>query len=379
MGLAFAMTAMTTARVGGGSLSWSALALLVAGFVALPLLAYSHSLYPETFMATAVSAVTLLTFLYLQSSDRKKRTGLALAAISVSALTIALHPKYFLVLLAVTAFLVVVEVMDASKDRNGARLSSVMWYSLTAAGWTLIFSAIHSVMWGHFNPFGWWLQVRGSLGVELGRVAVQGVDLLFGRELGLFFLVPLTILWVGFLVFALRTPDRNLKRLALLTLILAVFMAGPAAYSADWHAGDSPAARYLSPLVPLMLLGGVSVATRQASDLSRRVFAWVAAALGIMLGLAYTARPLVFRHGRGGILAFFESPEKIAWLDRWLWYADAPNAWPGLLVWLGAIGVVIALFGRAKDGAVSGQTRASGEPVLVARLEDDDPIEAHSN
>ena len=48
-------------------------------------------------------------------------------------------------------------------------------------------------------------------------------------------------------------------------------------------------------------------------------------------------------------------------------------------MWLGAIGVVIALFGRAKDGAVSGQTRASGEPVLVARFEDDDPIEAHSN
>ena len=128
MAAAFAITASTLARLLRGPLPTSGLLLLTTGFVALPLLAYSHTLYPESFMALVVAALGLLTVIQLQATVRATRTWACLASISLSGLSMALHPKYFVVLIGVTTFCALLEVSDVSMGPFSVRMRTASAY-----------------------------------------------------------------------------------------------------------------------------------------------------------------------------------------------------------------------------------------------------------
>jgi hypothetical protein len=351
MGATFAMVATALARLWGGSLPISGLLLLTAGFLTLPLLPYSHTLYPETFMALLVAALALLTVTHFQTSNPWRRAAAAWAAVSVAGLAIALHPKYIAVLLGVTVFLTVFECYDAAKNRSHARLTAALSYVVLAGLWLALFSWFHGIMWNEFHPAGWWLRVRSTKGVGAGRAIVQLVDLFFGRELGLFFLVPLTLLSLAFLLLVLRPGSLPLERRAgIFVLVLVGSIAGLAAYSQDWHGGDSPLGRYAAPLVPVLLLTGVHAALHVTWTTGRRLYLAVVVGLGIVHGLAYAALPLSFRpraDGVSGTLAIVSDRiPALTDVESVFWSANQSSSWVGVVVWIVVLAVTFRVFGR---------------------------------
>lgn len=93
MASTFAMTAFTMVGIRHGAVTTGGLLLLASGFAALPLLPYSHTLYPETFMAPLMAAMTLLAVVHFQSTTATRRTIAGLGAVSIAALSLGLHPK----------------------------------------------------------------------------------------------------------------------------------------------------------------------------------------------------------------------------------------------------------------------------------------------
>jgi hypothetical protein len=351
MGATLAITAATLVRLRGGSLPDSGLLLLVAGFIALPLLPYSHTLYPETFMALGVAALTLCTVVHFQATVPSRRTAAALSAISICGISIGLHPKYFVVLLGVTAYFALLELSDRSKSDTRTRFKVALGYIAMAGVWLAMFSWFHSIMWEEFHPAGWFKNLPGTLGVSPRRAIVQLLDLFFGRELGLFILTPLTLLAIASLVVALLPISTRIeRRLGLLVLLLVGLIAGPAAFSVDWHAGDSPLGRYVAPLVPVLLLIGVHVTLRKPWSIGQRVFLAVVVGLGVVQSLTYAALPMSFRPeldgGSGAIDVISDRIAGLATIESWLWAPDEPWSWAGVAIWIVILAVTLWLFAR---------------------------------
>jgi len=86
----------------------------------LPVLAFSHTLYPESFMILVTAGVALLIISHLQAIATHRRRITGMAAIGLTALAIGLHPKYLAVHLGVLLFVGGFELHDRAKRRPGA-------------------------------------------------------------------------------------------------------------------------------------------------------------------------------------------------------------------------------------------------------------------
>jgi hypothetical protein len=254
-------------------------------------------------------------------------------------------------------------------------------YVVLAGLWLALFSWFHGIMWNEFNPAGWWLRVRGTKGVGPGRAIVQLVDLFFGRELGLFFLVPLTLLSLAFLLLVLRPGSLWLERRAgILVLVLVGSIAGLAAYSQDWHGGDSPLGRYAAPLVPVLLLTGVHAALQVTWTTGRRLYLAVVLGLGIVHGLAYAALPMSFRpraDGVSGTLAIVSDRiPALTDVESVFWSANRSSSWVGVVVWIVVLAVTFRVFGR-RDRIPYRRAPEQPDKRDVAPLVDGSTAESH--
>jgi hypothetical protein len=368
---AFSISAATLARILKGRLSTTALLVLMSGFASLPLLAYSHTLYPETFMALLLAVVVWLAVIHHQTPDARRRTLAAAGAISVCGVSMGLHPKYFLVVVFFTLYFVVFDFLEARSSRNKARFGAALSYLAIAALWLTLFSWLHSLMWDTFHPAGWWFTAaRSSLGVSPGEATIHLLDLLFGSQNGLLFLVPVTLLAVAFLAWAIhREPDRVVTGLRVQVVLALVSIVGLAAFSADWHAGDSPLARYATPIVPLLLLAAAYVAATRTRTVARLMFISVLAGAALVQVLAYMASPLAFRprpDGGGGFLAFISARvDALANPWSWFWSAATTNSWAGILWWVIALGLALWLYSRKDVSRVTAPAEnGSPEPAV---------------
>lgn len=355
MASTFAMTAFTLVRVRHGAVTTGGLLLLASGFAALPLLPYSHTLYPETFMAPLMAAVTLLAVVHFQSTTATRRTIAGLGAVSIAALSLGLHPKYLAVLIAVTALFIGFDSYAAWKSSRPASLIPAVSYLAVAALWLVLFSWIHDIMWDTFHPLGWWPQIAGQR-VSLDRFGIQLMDLLVGSSNGILFMVPLGLLSIVFLldIGRRRTPGVE-RRLGLFVIAFAGSIIGPGAMSHAWFAGDSPLGRYASPVVPVLLLAAVLTATRHRGLSGRRAFLALAVGIGVAQSVIYSAEPGGFRpksDGGGGILRVLaERVEGLVDVESWFWSASgASSGWVGLAAWTVIIGGVVWLL-RSPPGS----------------------------
>jgi hypothetical protein len=349
MGATFAITATTLVRLRGGPLSRSGLLLLAAGFLMLPLLPYSHTVYPETFMAFLVAVIALLAVIHFQTTNPWRRAAAAWAAVSVAGLAIALHPKYLAILLGVAIFFTVFECYDSARRRGHARFVIASSYVVLAGVWMAVFSWIHRNMWNEFHPAGWWLRVRSAVGVGPGRAIVQFADLFFGRDHGLFVLAPLTLLSLSFLLMFLRRSSLE-RRVGILLVVLVGAIVGLAAFSQDWHGGDSPLGRYAAPLVPVLLLTSVHSALQRNWTTGRRLYLAVVVGIGMIHGLTYAALPMSFRpraDGVSGTLAIVsDRVPALTDIDSLFWSASQGSSWVGLVIWIAVLAATLGLFGR---------------------------------
>lgn len=369
MSVAFALTAQALRLWRGSDLSATELALLAAGFTAVPLLAYSHTLYPESFMAPLIAGMFLLAGVHAISSSHRSATVAALFAISLCGLSLGLHPKYSILLAGVSLYFVLIEVFGGLRRSRSARAISSMLYVAAAGTWALVFSGLHSAMWDTFSPFGWWTSAADEMGVAPATAIVQFLDLFFGRRLGVFVLVPLSILAVAFVIGSLwrrRTPIQ--LRLTLLLLITIVALAGPSAYSSDWHAGDSPLGRYASPLIPALLLTGILYATSAPQRRGQALFVGSLSSLGLLGTIVYTAFPSAFRpepFGRGGSLdVLAEKSGLFVGLRDMVWSASQPSSWAPSTIAFGILVVAtLWLFRRAGDATRHRQMETSVRPT----------------
>jgi hypothetical protein len=352
----FAMTASTLARLRRGPLPAYGLVLLAAGFVALPLLAYSHSLYPETFMALIVAALALMTVRLLQTTVASHRRLLSLAAISISGLSMSLHPKYFVVLIGVTCFCIYSEFKGALNRHDGVPSSPIASYVGVALVWLWLFSWVHDVMWDAFHPAGWWVSARDLIVVAPIQVIRQLLDLLFGRELGILVLVPMTLLSLVFVYSAFRRSAGTVERdFAIFAIILSGAIIGPAALSQDWHGGASPLGRYAAPLAAILLLTSVHVAIQGQRAWGGRYLAFIVG-LGLIQSLTYSAAPLSFfphlADGSGALAVLSDRVGVFSDSESWFWSGLRSIERPplvGVLVWVLLIGLALWIFAQPDD------------------------------
>lgn len=115
-------------------------------------------------------------------------------------------------------------------------------------------------------------------------------ELLFGASRGLFYASPILLAGLcGHIISLINNdlaPDRRRESGFCLTAITAytLFVAG----FGDWHAGDSPGARHLLPITPLMAAGLPTLLACRLPQLLRGLVA-AAIAIGVLMALATIA------------------------------------------------------------------------------------------
>ena len=363
IGLAFAASAMTLARL-AGQLSDRALLLLAGGFASLPILAFSHTLYPESIMILLTAVLALLIISHLQAIATHRRRITGMAAIGLAALAIGLHPKYLAMHLGVLVFVGGFELHDRAKRRPGASYASVGLYAAVSIALVTFFSWSHDAMWDTFHPMGWWPSVSYVFGVDGGRAVVQFVDLFLGSQLGLFVLVPLTMVSVAGLVRALTRGSSPDRRFTLFATILVGTIAGFAAFSEAWWGGDSPIGRYAAPLVSLLLIVGVHSAMAGPLSAARRAGMVVLLVLGLVQSVAYAAFPLAFKPGPAGAGILTIVAEKVPGMGEvglWFWTAAAEVTPLSLAPWVLLLGLTVYWYGIPPR-------RRSGDATLIRDL-----------
>ena len=226
------------------------------------------------------------------------------------------------------------------------------------------FSWSHDAMWDTFHPMGWWPRVSHAFGVDGGRAVVQFVDLFLGSQLGIFVLVPLTMVSVAGLVRALMQGSSPDRRFTLFALILVGTIAGFAAFSEAWWGGDSPIGRYAAPLVSPLLIVGVHSAMAGWLSVPRRAGMVVLLVLGLVQSVAYAAFPLAFKPGPAGAGILTIVAEKVPALgDVGPWFCTAAaevSPW-SLVPWVVVLGLTVYWYGIPLR-------RRSGDAALIRDL-----------
>lgn len=208
-----------------------------------PVIAHALLVFPETLAFVAVCGVVWLSCLR-EDELTMRRVAFVLAGVGYLPL---LHRKYALFMFGL---LFVIFISRRSWFRRQP--------SRTLAGLGVIavlpLIAIHLLMivsWGSIGgPHavnGWPFSMTG--------LPAGGLGLLFDRERGLFSYAPVYLIAPAAFALSWRRSWPLVVPIALLYLPAAAFVV--------WHAGFSPAARFLLPLTPLVALAVVRAASSQ--------------------------------------------------------------------------------------------------------------------
>jgi hypothetical protein len=235
-GLSLFMSAL--ARDGSPSLAW-AIGLVVG--LSPPILSHAFLVFPETPAFFVVSAVLWLRSL----PDRdltSRRVWLVTAAIGALPW---LHRKYSFFVFGLALILVVAHRAWLSRQRAATIWGLVALLVLPQ----LALHVTTFVLWGNLGG----PQMLDTLPFSAAALARGTLGLLIDRERGLAAYAPI-FLMLPAVWLRVRPRDRTLA-----VPILLLFV--PMAAFAVWSAGFSPAARYLVPLVPLLVYPAVQALT----------------------------------------------------------------------------------------------------------------------
>ena len=356
MGVAFWLTTAVAEGLSGARLSPIGLFALVGGFLSLPLLSYSHTLYPESFMAPLMAGLMLIVIKHAQPAEHRQSL-LAFGALSLTGLSIALHPKYSVFHVGMIAYLVVVEVWDEFNESQMLRLRRPLIYTAYGALWLLLASWLHDVMWDTFSPTGWFSSAEAGKAIEPSVAMAQFIDLFFGSEFGLFVLAPICLLGIVYFLRTLRRPLVSIgTRFTLFALIALLAIAGPAAFSSDWHGGDSPLARYLTPLVPVLLVAAAAQAQRARHRILSSFMLGLLTGTGLIWGVAYLAVPTGFRPKVFGTPGAFGVASDVApvfaQIEAALWTSSRPSPLASTIILFAVLlGLSAWLFAKREGSA----------------------------
>jgi hypothetical protein len=221
----------------------AAMVTLVLG-LSPPVLSHSFLVFPET---PAFFAVCLFVWAWCLRPAELTATRLLLVTAAIGSLP-WLHRKYSFFALGLAAVLIV---------RHWAWLQSqsLLLRSALAAAATLPQAALHLWTlnaWGNLGG----PQMLDTLPFSAAGTLSGAVGLVFDRERGLLGYAPAYLLLPAWWLLEGRAHRGLLIPVALLYLPMATFSV--------WSAGFSPAARYLVPLMPLLIAPAAAAASRAA-------------------------------------------------------------------------------------------------------------------
>jgi hypothetical protein len=216
-----------------------------------PFMAHAFLVFPDT--VAAVATCTVVWLLCLEPHELSVRRML-LVALGMGLMP-WLHRRYAL-LVAGLVFVVV------HRHWLWVRAQHVGALTAAAAAVVLPIAALVVLTWVAWGHPGGPQAIAGPL--SAARIPEGSLGLLLDRERGLLSYAPIYLLLPACWVIAWR------RRWALMVPVLLLFL--PAAAFLEWFGGFSPAARYLVPVVPLLVLPA-------ADALESRRLRWIALAL----------------------------------------------------------------------------------------------------
>jgi len=200
------------------------------------------------------------------------------------------------------------------------RASLAAWFVAPVAFFAALRTAVNAAFWGSLvtSPHAS-AELPGGLGATATEMAARVFGLLVDQEHGLLAYAPVYLLVLpGF--FLLRRIDRRgLRDASVLVLAYLVPLVLPGLNRHGWGGGWSPAARFLVPVAPVLVIVGF----RHAARLRRVPVAGALLCLAqVALDLLYWSRPkLLWNAGTGSsALAGFLSTRGLdvaAWLPSW--------------------------------------------------------------
>ena len=194
----------------------------------------------------------------------------------------------------------------AATWRDGAAFLTPVVLSL--GGWFAFFR----VVYGTFDPSApHWHQVP----LSLGNIPTGLLGLFADQEFGLLANAPVHILWTP----AVWALFRRNRRLALELLLIVVPYVIASSGFTNWHAGASPPARYLLPVV--LPLGVAFAALWARQDRRGRSLSFGLLGVSLLIGAAMA-------FGADGGLAYNTGSGRARWLDWSAPLVDLPRAFP---------------------------------------------------
>jgi hypothetical protein len=307
----------------------SAIVVLAVG-LSPPVLSHSFLVFPETIAFVIVCAVVWLVLLPERDLTRA-RTALVMGAVGLMPW---LHRKYSFLVLGL-AFLI------AWRQTGWIRRQDRWFLALLAALALLPQAGLHlwtMLAWGSLGG----PQMLDTLPFSPGNVVSGSVGLLFDRERGLVAYAPIYLLVPA--CWALMWTRYR----AWLVPVVALFL--PMAAFSVWSAGFSPAARYIVPLVPL-LIAPVFDALRYRT--LRRVGLGLLALQATILAVVWQYPRTLWPQERGTNDALASIPVVGRAYEQLLpsILTGDPVAWGGLLV-LGLAAASAGLVWRARQVGV---------------------------
>lgn len=227
---------------------------------------------------------------------------------------------------------------------------AIGWHGLgaMASGVGLMLVArtiIHARFWG--TPF-FDEHVRvgdtGPLMVAVSDAFQRLTGMLFDQEIGLLAYAPIYLLAPAGLIVLWRRLPRIGRPVCVLCAVYVAALITPMVNRHGWNPGFSPAARYLVPIAPLLLIGA-SMCARNVVGVTR-VFVLVVIAVQVALDAIVWQMPkLLWNNGDGVSTLATSLPSWMgaAWTMLPTWHTTEARAWPfwaasalvvALAVWL---------------------------------------------
>ena len=220
----------------------AAIVALVLG-LSPPVLSHSFLVFPET---PAFFVACLFVWAWYLRPAEITATRLLLVCLAIGNLP-WLHRKYSFFALGLAGILMV---------RHWAWLQSqsILFRSAVAAAALLPQAALHLWTWSSWGNLGG-PQLLNALPFSAAGALSGAVGLVFDRERGLLGYAPAYLLLPAWWLLDGRSHRPLLIPVALLFVPMATFSV--------WSAGFSPAARYLVPLMPLLIVPAAAAAGRR--------------------------------------------------------------------------------------------------------------------
>jgi hypothetical protein len=297
----------------GAWLAWAAM-------LGPPVFFYSFHVYTEV-----LSALALYTGLALASAVASPAAAGAAAGLLAGALP-WLHVKMI-------AGAGVIGLLAAVRLRGRALAAFAAMAGLMAVGYVVYLEHV----FGQPTP----LAVYGGAPAQMsGSVPAALFGLLLDRSFGLLPHAPVFLLGLAGLV-----PLCRRWRATWPLLLAALAVLAPVLPWRMWWGGQSPPARFLVPLVPVLAVAAALRVTESPRGLAR--WAWPLAAIGLALGLFATVRPgalLLLNRGDRPTRLWAALSGDLA-VERYLssLVSGAPDEWRVALLYAAALGGLLVL------------------------------------